>query len=140
MPYAQLTQASLTTASTNDDWSPVMGTTPVNNGSRSQGTTSSGANRSSWQDLQIHKSGTIYTHSYVQINKHIYHRILLNICSSIDLFCNHSLVYNMHQVNNTLSLAINAGVMTTNLKAELPGYGTVWFDPQAMTNVLSFGT
>ena len=25
----------------------------------------------------------------------------------------------------------------TNLKAELPGYGTLWFDPQAMTNVLS---
>ena len=29
--------------------------------------------------------------------------------------------------------------MMTNLKAELPGYGTVWFDPHAMTNVLSFG-
>ena len=27
----------------------------------------------------------------------------------------------------------------TNLKAELCGYGTVWFDPQAMTNVLRFG-
>ena len=27
---------------------------------------------------------------------------------------------------------------TTNLRAELPGYGTVWIDPQAMTNVLSF--
>ena len=27
----------------------------------------------------------------------------------------------------------------TNLKAELPGYSTVWFDPQAMTNVLSLG-
>ena len=27
----------------------------------------------------------------------------------------------------------------TNLKPELPGYGTVWFNPQAMTNVLSFG-
>ena len=27
----------------------------------------------------------------------------------------------------------------TNLKAKLPGYGTVWFDPQAMTNMLSFG-
>ena len=38
-----------------------------------------------------------------------------------------------------LSLATNAGVMTTNLKTELPGYGTVWFDPQAMTNVLGFG-
>ena len=38
-----------------------------------------------------------------------------------------------------LSLATNAGAMTTNLKAELPGYGTVWFDPQAMTNMLSLG-
>ena len=38
-----------------------------------------------------------------------------------------------------LFLATNAGMMMTNLKAELPSYGTVWFDPQAMTNVLSFG-
>ena len=45
----------------------------------------------------------------------------------------------MHQVSTTLSLAMNAGMMTTNLNAELPGYGTVWFDPQAMTNVLRFG-
>ena len=44
----------------------------------------------------------------------------------------------MLQVDTMLSL-MNAGVMMTNLKAELPGYGTVWFDPQAMTNVLSFG-
>ena len=48
-------------------------------------------------------------------------------------------MHNMHQVNATLSLTMNAGMMTTKLKAELPGYGTVWFDPQAMTNVLSFG-
>ena len=33
----------------------------------------------------------------------------------------------------------NAGMMTTNLKAKFSSYGTVWFDPQAMTNVLSFG-
>ena len=45
----------------------------------------------------------------------------------------------MHQVNTTLSEAMNAGMMMTNLKAELPSYGTVWFDPQAMTNVVSFG-
>ena len=45
----------------------------------------------------------------------------------------------MHQVNTTLSLTMNAGMMMTNLKAELPSYGTVWFDPQPMTNVLSFG-
>ena len=45
----------------------------------------------------------------------------------------------MHQVITTLSLATNAGMMTTNLKAQLPHYGTLWFDPQAMTNVVSFG-
>ena len=45
----------------------------------------------------------------------------------------------MHQVHTTLSLAMNAGTMMTNLQTELPGYSTVWFDPQAMTNVLSFG-
>ena len=26
----------------------------------------------------------------------------------------------------------------TNLKAVLPGYSTVWFDPPSMANVLSF--
>ena len=45
----------------------------------------------------------------------------------------------MHQVNTTLSLAMNAVMMMTNHKEELPGYSMVWFDPQAMTNVLSFG-
>ena len=34
---------------------------------------------------------------------------------------------------------MNAGMMTTNHKAELPSYGTVWFDPQENTNVLGFG-
>ena len=37
------------------------------------------------------------------------------------------------------NLMTNAGMMMTNLKAELRGYGAVWFDHQAMTNVLSFG-
>ena len=116
-----------------------MGTAPATNGISSQGTASQGANRPSWQGLQIHKSGTISTHSYVQTNKHMYDWILLDTHSSIDLFCNRSFVHLVHQVNTILSLAMNAGVMMTNLKAELPGYGTVWFDPQAMTNVLSFG-
>ena len=55
-------------------------------------------------------------------------------------FCNQSFVHNVHQVNTTASLEANAGMMMTNLKAELPGYSTVWLDPQAMTNVLSFAT
>ena len=69
----------------------------------------------------------------------MYKWILINTCLLINLFCNLFFVHNVLQVNTTLSLVINAGTMMTNLKAELPGKGTVWFDPQAMTNVLSFG-
>ena len=138
MQDVQLVQASGDRMSTIDDQSSVTGTTPTTNGTNSQDKAGQEANRPSWQGLQVHKSGTIHTHSYVKTNKHMYDWILLNICSSINLFCNQSFVCNVHQVNTTLSLAMNAGMMMTNLKAELPSYGMVWFD-QAMTNVLSFG-
>ena len=85
---AQLTQASGDTASTIDDWSSVMGTAPATNSTSSQGTASQGAKIPSWQGLQVHESGTIHTHSYVQTNKHMYDWILLYTCSSINLFCN----------------------------------------------------
>ena len=135
----QLTQASGARMSTDHDWRTIMGATPTSQGLSSKGTASQEVIRPAWQCLQIHRSGTIYTHSYVQTNKHMYDWILLDTSSSINLFWNQSFVHNVRQVNKMLSLAANAGVMTTNLKAELPGYGTVWFDPQAMTNVLSFG-
>ena len=88
MQDTQLMQASGDTTSTINDWSLVMGTTPTTNGTNSQGTASQEANRPSWQGLQVHKSGTIYTHSYGQTNKHMYDWILVNTCSLIDLFCN----------------------------------------------------
>ena len=56
--------------------------------------------------------------------------ILLNTCSLIDLICNRSFMCNVHQVNTTLCLAMNAGMMTTNLKAELPGYALYGLTPK----------
>ena len=103
----QLMQASGGTRSTVDDQSSITGTTPATNGSSSQGTTSQGANRPSWQGMQIHKSGTICTHSYAQTNKHMYDWILLDTCSLIDSFCNQSYMCNVHQVNTMLSLTTN---------------------------------
>ena len=47
----QLTQASGDTVSTIHDWSTITGSTPTTNGSSSQGTTSQGGNRPSWQVL-----------------------------------------------------------------------------------------
>ena len=96
MQDVQLMQASGDTMSTINDQSTVLGTTPATNGTSSQGTASQGANRPYWQGLQIHKSGTIYMHSYVQTNEHMYDWILLNTCSLIDIFCNLSFVCNMH--------------------------------------------
>ena len=55
MQDAQLIQATGVTTSTNDDQSTVMGTTPTTDSSSSQDTASQGANRPSWQGLQIHK-------------------------------------------------------------------------------------
>ena len=85
---AELMQASGDTMSTIDDQSTVMGTTSATNSTNGQGTASQGAKRPSWQGLQVHKSGTIHTHSYAQTNKHMYDWILLDTCSSINLFCN----------------------------------------------------
>ena len=108
MHDVQLMQPSGDTTSTIDDQSTMTGTTPTTDSTSSQGTTSQGVNRPSWQGLQIHKSGTIYSHSYVQTNKHMYNWIPLNTCSSIDLFCNQSFMRNMHQENTPLSLTMNS--------------------------------
>ena len=88
--------SSVVTMNTDDDWSTMMGMTPTTDGSSTQGTASQGANRPSWQGLQIHKSGTIFTHRYAQTNKHMYNWILLDTCSLIDLLCNQSYVCNVH--------------------------------------------
>ena len=85
---AHLMQASGDTANTSDDPSSIMGTTPATNGTNSQGTASQGAERLSWQGLQVHKNGTFHTRSYVHVNKHMYNWILLNTCSLINLFWN----------------------------------------------------
>ena len=78
MQDVQLMQASGDTMSTADDQSLVTDTNPATNGTNSQGTASQGAKRPSWWGLQVHKSGTIHTHSYAQTNKHMYNWILLD--------------------------------------------------------------
>jgi hypothetical protein len=51
--------------------------------------------------------------------------ILLDNQSSTTIFCNSDIVNNICNTDETLSLTTNAGVLTTNKKADLPGCGEV---------------
>ena len=51
--------------------------------------------------------------------------ILLDSQSPMDIFCNSSLIENMHSVPNGMQLFCNARTQTTNIVGDLPGYGPV---------------
>ena len=65
--------------------------------------------------------------------------LLLDSCSSVNLFCNSKFLTDIHDSPSALELTTNAGVIRTTQKATLPGYGEVWYNPNAMTNVFSLG-
>jgi hypothetical protein len=56
----------------------------------------------------------------------------------VTIFCNPSMFTDFREVNKQLDLVTNAGVLKTTTKAMIPGWGMVWFNPAAITNIFSY--
>ena len=63
--------------------------------------------------------------------------ILLDNQSTVDVFTNQQLLKNIRRAKKNMFIHCTAGVAKTNLVGDLSGYGTVWYHPNGIANILS---
>ena len=63
--------------------------------------------------------------------------ILLDSQSTVDVISNKKLLTNIRDSKWTLTLYCNVGKAIITQKGDLKGYGSVWYYPQGMANIMS---
>ena len=81
-------------------------------------------------------AGTRIQYGFAQVDT-MQKWILLDNQSSVTVFSNKDLVTNIRTTQDTLNLHTNGGVLTTNLKCDIPHWGEAWFAPNGITNIFS---
>ena len=134
-----------------DEESTVSTTSQINHNSNVQEATSISTSANTqdsnnlWSSAQVgyqlsslaSSKTTMSSHGSTKI-KNLKDIILLDNQSSEDLFGNKELLTNIHKSNTTLKMNTNGGVIDNDMKATLPNYGDVWYNPDAITNIISF--
>ena len=62
--------------------------------------------------------------------------LLLDSCSTVDLFCNKNLVTKIWTSKSSMTVKGNGGDLKTHQKAHVANYGEVWFDKRSITNIM----
>ncbi len=84
------------------------------------------------------RSVVLQKYSFAQaVNKKLWDRVLLDSQSSVDVFCNASLLTDIHYAGSRMYIQCNAGTLMTDMQGTLPGYGIVWYSEKAIANILS---
>jgi Reverse transcriptase (RNA-dependent DNA polymerase)/Zinc knuckle len=63
--------------------------------------------------------------------------VLLDNQSTVDVFSSPELLENIREGLGSMTIHCNAGATTTTLVGDVAGYGTVWYNPNGIANILS---
>ena len=65
--------------------------------------------------------------------------LLLDTCSTVDMFYDKSLLHNIHKVSHGMTVHTNGGTTRTDMQGYFSDYPEpVWYHPKAIANILSY--